>query len=948
MFATEAIHGARMNTRPPTLLSSLVLAAALATAAPCAPAQNPPRATALPQVAYDKTTLPNGLELILIEDHRLPIVAVNIWYHVGPANEAPGLTGFAHLFEHMMFAATRHVARGQADRLLEGAGATDSNGSTDYDRTNYYDTVPSNQLELALWVHADRMGYLLDVLDQAALANQQDVVRNERRQSVENRPYGIVEEAMNHALFPKNHPYYASVIGSHADIQNAKLADVRDFFSRYYGPNNASIVIAGDIDKGKTRALVTKYFGSFKRSAPVAKPSVATPPITRERRLTVADRVELPRVYMAWLTPPAYQPGDAELAVTAQILAGGKAGRLYKSLVYERQIAQETAAAQNSNALASTFVVDVTARPGIEAAALEGAIDAELKALRDNGPLEAEVERARNTIETAMLTSIEKLGGAGLANQVNQYNQYTGDPGYLPKDIARLRRVSAADVQRVARAYLQPNARVVVAAVPGKPELGPDPAAAPVKAGTRTAAAGINRDEAWRRQPPKAGPAPKFTLPEGETFRLANGLRVIHHHNPALPLVAAELVIRSGSDANPDELPGLAGFTAQMLQEGTATRSAPRIADEVAQLGAFLGSGSSTDASTVSLLSLRANFAQALDVLADVALHPAFPTAEVERQRADRIGALAQQRDDPALVAAVAASGALYGAKHPYGYGQLGTEQAIRAATRDDLYQFWRRHYLPANAALIVSGDITLDELRSLAETRFGGWPRVLPSPMLPGDAEGTKARLVMVDKPGAPQTALRVTQLAAARKTPDYPAMQVMNAALGGLFSSRINLNLREEKGYSYGVFSGFRYDRTPGPFIIAGSVRTDVTGASIAEIFRELRGMRLKPLPAAELAGARDSQVYSLPGQFETNSAIGASLAETYIFDLPADYWRTLPDQFRRVTAAQVQAAANKYLVPEKMKVIAVGDRARILPQLKPLGLGQPELRDADGQLP
>jgi zinc protease len=945
-----------MKSPLPTFLLAPVLALALALAGAAAAASGQPArdgapgiGSPLPQVAFEKTTLPNGLELILIEDHRLPIVAVNIWYHVGPANEAPGLTGFAHLFEHMMFAATRHMPRGLADRLLEGAGATDSNGSTDYDRTNYYDTVPSNQLELALWVHADRMGYLLDVLDQTALSNQQDVVRNERRQSVENRPYGIVEEAMNHALFPKNHPYYASVIGSHADIQNAKLADVRDFFTRYYGPNNASIVIAGDIDKAKARALAAKYFGSFKQSAPVAKPNVSTPPITRERRLTVADRVELPRVYMAWLTPRAYQPGDAELAVTAQILAGGKAGRLYKSLVYERQIAQDTAAAQNSNALTSTFVIDVTARPGVDAAALEAGIDAELKALRDVGPSDLEVERARNTIETAMLTSIEKLGGAGLANQVNQYNQYTGDPGYLPKDIARLRRVSAADVQRVVRSYLQQNARVLVAGVPGKPELGPDPAAQPAKPSAKAAAAaGINREEAWRGKPPKAGPAPKFTLPQGESFRLPNGLRVIHYHNPALPLVAAELVVKSGSDANPDDQPGLSGFTAQMLQEGTATRSAPRIADEIAQLGAFLGSGSSTDSSTVSLLSLRATFAQALDVLADVVQHPAFPTAEVERQRAARLGALAQQRDNPESVAAVASVGALYGAKHPYGYGQLGTEQAIRAVTRDDLYQFWRRHYVPANAALIVSGDITLDELRSLATARFGGWPRILPAPGLPGDPDGSKARLVMVDKPGAPQTALRVTQVAATRKTPDYPALQVMNAALGGLFSSRINLNLREEKGYSYGVFSAFRYDRTPGPFVIAGSVRTDATGASISEIFKEVRGIRAKPLPAAELAGARDSQVYSLPGQFETNSAIGASLAESYVFDLPPDYWQTLPEKFRGVTAQQVQAAAGKYLAPERMKVIAVGDRAKVLPQLKNLGLGQPEMRDADGQVP
>jgi zinc protease len=924
-----------------------VLALMSILAAQPAPAQNP---ASLPQVAYEKTTLPNGLEVILVEDHRLPIVAVNIWYHVGPANEAPGLTGFAHLFEHMMFAGSRHLPRGLADRLLEGAGATDSNGSTDYDRTNYYDTVPSNQLELALWVHADRMGYLLDVLDQTALSNQQDVVRNERRQSVENRPYGIVEEALNHALFPKTHPYYASVIGSHADIQSAKLANVRDFFKRYYGPNNASIVIAGDIDKAKARALVARYFGSFKKSRPVVHPKVSTPALTAEQRIVVHDRVELPRVYMAWLTPPAYQPGDAELAVAAQIIAGGKSSRLYKNLVYERQIAQEAAAAQNSEALTSTFMIDATARPGSGLAEIEAAIDAELKQLRDIGPSDAEVERARNTIETAMLTSIEKLGGNGLANQINQYNQYTGDPGYLPKDIERLRRVTAADVRRVAQAWLRPDARVVVEGVPGKPDLGPDvpaPAPKPSRAQATAKTAGINREEAWRGKPPKAGPAPRFTLPQGTSFTLPNGLTVIHYHNPALPLVAAELVVRSGSDANPEDHPGLAGYTAAMLEEGTATRSAPRIADEVAQLGAFLGSASTVDASTVSLLSLRSTFAKALDVMADVVQHPVFPIAEVERQRAARIGELAQQRDDPALVAALAGNAALYGKRHPYGYGQLGTEPAIRAATRDDLLQFWRRHYVPANAALIVAGDIDEDDLRSLAAARFADWPNKDAAITSPGEPAPSRARLVVVDKPGAPQTALRVSNVAAARKTPDYPAMQVMNAALGGLFSSRINLDLREEKGYSYGVFSSFRYNRAPGPFIIAGSVRTDVTGPSVSEIFKQVNGMRDRPLPARELAGARDSQVYSLPGQFETNSGIGASLAETYVFGLPQDYWRTLPDQFRRVTAAQVQAVAKKYLDPEQMKVIAVGDQKAMLQQLNTLGLGEPELRDADGQL-
>jgi zinc protease len=900
------------------------------------------RAEPLPTIPFEKTTLPNGLELILVEDHRLPVVAVNIWYHVGPANEKPGLTGFAHLFEHMMFAGSRHLPRGAADKFLEGAGATDSNGSTDYDRTNYYDTVPGNQLELALWVHADRMGYLLDVLDQTALSNQQDVVRNERRESVENRPYGIVEEALNHQLFPRTHPYYASVIGSHADIQSAKLADVREFFARYYGPNNATLVIAGDIDKEKTRALVAQYFGTFKAGAPVPKPVVTTPPITAERRRVVKDRVTVPRVFMGWLTPPAYQPGDAELAVAAQILAGGKSSRLYKKLVYELQIAQETNAAQHAHALTSFFTIDVTARAGIAESELETAIDSELEALRATGPTAKEVERARNIIETAMLTAIEKPGG--LANELNAYNQYTGDPGYLQRDLERLRRVTPADVQRVVRAQLQNRARAVVVGVPGTPPPEQKVAIARVRPQAST---GNHPDEPWRATAPAAGPLPPVALPVATSFTLANGLTVIHHDNPALPLVSAELVLRSGSDANPMGRPGLAGFTAQMLEQGTETRSAGQIADEIAQLGAFIGSASTPDASSVSLLSLKTSFTQALGVLADVVQHPAFPVAEVERQRAARLGDLAQQRDDAAAVAAVTGHAALYGPRHPYGYGQLGTEPALRETTREAIATFWRRHYVPGNAALVVVGDIRLAELKSLAMARFGAWPAEENVPVMPGTPVPTPARVVLVDKPGAGQTALRITTLGAPRTTPDYAALQVMNAALGGLFTSRINNKVREEKGYSYGMFSQFRYDRTPGPFVIAGSVRADATGPAVADIFNEVRAMVDTPLSQQELDNARNAQVLSLPALFDTNQAIGASLADSFIFGLPLDYYQGLPAQFARVDAAQVQAVARQYLAPDRMIVVAVGPRTTVAPQLDKLKLGAVQERDTEGQV-
>nr|WP_314632974.1 pitrilysin family protein [uncultured Janthinobacterium sp.] len=904
-------------------------------------------ATAVPNIAYEKYTLPNGLDVILVEDHKLPVTAVNIWYHVGPANEAPGLTGFAHVFEHMMFAATKHVPRGMVDQLLEGAGATDSNGSTDFDRTNYFDTVPSNQLELALWAHSDRMGYLLDVLDQTALTNQQDVVRNERRQSVENAPYGIVQEALYHQLFPKTHPYYASVIGSHADIQNAKLADIKDFFTKYYGPNNASLVIAGDIDKAKTKELVNKYFGSFKSGPAVPKPDVVTPPITQERRIVVQDRVELPRVFMAWLTPSAYTQDDAELSMAAQILAGGKSSRLYKSLVYDKQIAQDVGASQGSNALTSVFTIDATARPGHQPEEIEQALQAELEQLRAHGPTEKELERARNSIETSMLSQVEKMGGHGVANLLNEYNQYVGDPGYLAKDIARYRQVTVAGVQRAVDQYLKNQSRVVVYGVPGTPDLGPEvatPAPGKVKPAPGTA---INQDEQWRYKVPAAGPAPKIVLPQGKSFTLSNGLTVIHNYNPAVPLVSTQLVIKSGSGANPLKQPGLSSFTAQLLQEGTATRSAPQIADDVAQLGALLSTGSGTDASFAQLTSLKATFPQALDVLADVVQHPQFPQEEVERQRASRIGQLAQQRENAAAVAARVEAAALYGPQHPYGTIQLGTEAALKATSRADLQGFWQQHYLPNNAALIVSGDIGEAELKALAEARFGGWRAGTVTPAVAATPQTTQAKLILVDKPGSPQTAVRLSTIAVARSTPDYAPLQVMNAALGGLFTSRLNTNLREEKGYTYGVRSQFQYRRHPGPFSIAAGVRTDVTGPAVSETFKEIRAMIAKPLSAKELANARNSQVLSLPGQFETNASISASMANTYIYDLGLDYYTTLPQRFAGVTGKQVQQVAKKYLQPEKLIVIGVGDKAKIAPQLSTLKLAPVEVRDAEGNV-
>jgi len=901
----------------------------------------------IPKIAFEKYTLPNGLDVILSRDQRVPMVAVNLWYHVGPANEEPGRTGFAHLFEHMMFQSSKHVPPDSHFKLLEAAGASDINGTTDYDRTNYFETVPSNQLELALWLESDRMGYLLDKVDQAALSNQQDVVRNERRQSVENQPYGLAEETLIQNLFPNGHPYYGNVIGSHADIQAVKLDDVRRFFKQYYSPNNASLAIVGDFDPALAKSLVEKYFSTLKRGADVPAIKAETPKITSERRKVVKARVELPRVYMAWVTSPILKPGDADADIASNVLGGGRSSRLYKKLVYEKQIAQSVSAQQSSLILGSVFQIEATARPGHTVEELEQAIEEELTAFRSAPVDTSEVERARNTIETNIIGGLERLGGfGGVADRLNSYNHYLGTPDYLAKDVERYRAVTAASLQSFAKDQLTTNARVVMHVVPGEPEAAAQVPTPPAATAAQAGGESINPDEPWRNQVPRAGQARPLQLATPVSAKLANGLTLILSERRGLPIVAANLVLRTGSDANPLDKPGMANFVAAMLDEGTAKRNALQIADDVARMGASLGTSSSMDATTVSARSLTKNFPATLEILSDVVLNPSFPAEEIERQRASRLAGLVQQRDNPNQVAAQVMAASLYGPKHPYGYSEVGTEASVKALSKDDMAAFWKQNFVPNNAALVVAGDISMDELRTMADKSFGAWQAGTPAQPALGAPTTTTAKVVVVDKPGSPQTQVRVASIGAARSSPDFRPMQVMNLALGGLFSSRINMNLREQHGYTYGASSQFAFRRAPGPFQVASGVRTDVTGPAVTEIFKEVRGMVERPVSEEELKKAKDSMSNSLPGAFESSANAVSNFSNVFIYDLGLDYYTSYAEQVNAVTAEQTLAAARKYLVPGSMIVVAVGDKAKIEPQLKKLNLGAIETRDTEGR--
>jgi zinc protease len=924
--------------------SSLVSHSALA-----APASAPLK---VPNLKFEKYTLPNGLEVILREDHRLPLVSVDLWYHVGPVNEKAGRTGFAHLFEHMMFEGSEHVGEKAHFKYLEGAGATDINGTTSYDRTNYFETVPSNQLDLALWLESDRMGFLLETLDRAKLTNQRDVVRNELRQD-EGQPYDVADEAVGHLLFPKSHPYYGNVIGSHADVEAARLLDVRDFFQHYYTPNNASIAIVGDFDAATIKDKVAKFFAPVPAGPPVEKPKVETPAITAERRATVTDTVQLPRLSVSWLSPEAFHPGDADADMFISILGGGKVSRLYQKLVYQTQVAQSVTCNNQSLMVTSLAECDIVARPGVKLEDLEAAFDKEVDALRTSGPTQAELDRARNQGLSGLIQGLQRLGGfGGVADMMDRYNQYLGDPGYLPKDVARYEALTTASVQKAGQQVFGKNQRVVVYCVPGKKVTedvprSPEDTDASVKV-VPPYAPEFETAQNWRKDAPKPGAEPTLHLPSPKSFTLANGMKVYLIEEHALPVLGASLVTLAGSEDNPKDKPGLAAFASRMLTEGTTTRSSTELANEIAQIGASLGSNATMDNASISVGALSNNTSSALELLSDVTLHPAFAPEEVERIRKQRLVAILQEGDQPVLSALRVGQKAVYG-DQPYGFRAVGTTEAVKTISKADMTAFWSAHYTPKDAALILAGDLTEPEAKRLAEKYFGGWTSTgaAESSTVPAPPAAPVRTVILVDKPGSPQTTLMAFGLGVPRNTPDYATVTELNSILGGLFSSRINMNLREKNGFTYGAFSGFSFYRGGGPFFAYAPVRTDVTAPAARELFSELTNIQTTPATPDELKLAKDHALRSLPGSFETVGSESGLMAQLFVYNLPNDYFQKLPAAFEAVTAEAVAKAAQDYIHPQNMVVVAVGDRAKIQADLEKLNLGPIELRDESGDL-
>lgn len=899
----------------------------------------------LPKLKYEEIRLKNGLRVIMHVDKSTPIVAVNLWYHVGSKNEVVGRTGFAHLFEHMMFQGAKNY-NDDYFKPLQEAGAN-INGSTNADRTNYFEVVPSNFLELALFMEADRMGGLLDAMTQEKLDNQRDVVKNERRQRYDNQPYGTAFEKISELIYPKDHPYNWTTIGSLTDLSNASQDDVKAFFRQYYVPNNTSLVIAGDFDPKQAKAWAEKYFGTIPTGAAITRPNPPMPKIDGEIRKSFEDSVQLPRLYMVWHTVAANNPDEAALDMLQFVLSAGRGSRLQSNLVYGKQLSQDAFASHFSREIAGQFQVTSTARPGKTLDEIEKEINLEIERIKKEPPTAEELSRALNVIESQTIFGMQTV--LGKADQMNSYATFQGKPDNFQADLDRYRKVTPADIQRVANTYLSGN-RLVMSFVPRK-EKAVSQMNNPANKPTSVSSKKETEKKDYSSVLPKPQPNPSFSLPSIDKQKLSNGMNVWIVRQTELPIVSMNMVFNSGGTADPQDRAGLASFTASLLNTGTKTRSAVDIANQLQSLGANVNAGSGWDSANVTMQTLTKNLDKALEIYADVVTNPVFPEAEFKTLQGRSLVALKQRKDNPNAISAVAYSNLLYGKNHPYGKSLGGDENSITALTRTEIEKFYATYYRPNNATLIVVGDADAKTILPKLETAFANWKAAdVPKVEMPGAVNFDKPGIYVVDKPGAAQSVVSIGQVGVSRDNPDYFPLQVMNSILGGQFSARVNMNLREDKGYTYGARTGWSMRRGAGPFEASADVQTAVTKESVQEFMKELNGIRGSiPVTPAELEYNKQSIIRRFPQGFETVGQISGQLSNLVVYGLTDSYFNEFIPKVNAVTLEDVNRVANKYLTPDKMAILIVGDRKAIEPRLREIEGWGSSIRflDAEGNL-
>lgn len=884
------------------------------------------------EIDYDEFELKNGLRVVVHEDRKAPLVAVSVWYHVGSKDEPEGKTGFAHLFEHLMFNGSENYD-GEWFEPFEEIGATDLNGTTWFDRTNYFQTVPTPALDLALWMESDRMGHLLGAVTQEKLDSQRGVVQNEKRQG-DNRPYGRSQYAVLTGLLPEGHPYSHSTIGSLEDLDAASLEDVKEWFKQYYGAANAVIVLAGDIDVATAKPLIEKYFGDIEAGPPLSKSKVNAPQLATNKSEVMYDQVPQPRIDRNWVAPGRTTKESIALTLAANILGGGKTSRLYQKLVYDLELATNATASQQGQELMSFYSVTIDAKKGANLHDVETAMEETITEFLAKGPSKIELARAKTSIKAGIIRGLEQVGGfGGKATLLAQGALYADDPGFYKKQLSWLDAATPKEVLAAARKVM--NAGYYELTVLPFDDY-------------ETSQSDVDRTTGI----PTVTNSPNLIFPEVKEDTLTNGIKVVLAERNAVPIVNVAIQFDAGyaADSVENGKLGTASFASSMLDEGTKKRSAQNISEELEGLGATLSTNSTLDTTRTTLSALKENLQLSLGLMADIIQNPVFDQNEIDKLRTRWLATIEQEKASPLQLALRLLPPYLYGDGHAYSVPLTGsgTAESILSLTRNDLVQFHKTWLQADNATIFVVGDVSMEEIKPLLEQSFGSWRDAgisTPQKNITDVTLPTTSKVIIVDKPGSPQSLILAGHLAPSTLAENNVAITAMNDILGGQFTARINMNLREDKGWAYGAYTFFRSARGQRPFMVYAPVQTDKTKESIVELLRELNDFKAsRPATARELERATANNTRSLPGAFETSSDVLGSLASSARFGRPWNFPATLKDQFDALSLEDIKAATNDVIQPDSLTWVVIGDREKIEADIRALGLGEVTIMSAD----
>lgn len=908
-------------------------------------------------IDFEKYELENGLDVVLHQDKSDPIVSLAIQYGVGSNREKEGRTGFAHLFEHMLFQESENVPQDAFFKTIQDAGGT-LNGGTWKDGTIYYEVVPNNALETILWLESDRMGYFINTVTESAFYNQQEVVQNEKRQRVDNRPYGHTNWVLDKNIYPADHPYNWQVIGELKDLQNATVDDVREFYDRFYGPNNATLVLAGDFETTNAKELIEKYFGEIKSRQEVTPLEPQPVEIAETKRLYHEDNfATAPQLNMVWPTVQQYTDDAYALDFLAEILSRGKKAPLYKVLVKEKDLTSRTVAYNNSQQLAGEFHIIITANDGVDLDSVEAGINEAFTMFEEEGVTDRDIERIKAGLETSFYNGISSVLGKSF--QLAQYNVFAGDPGFIEQDIENIKAVTKEDVMRVYNEYIKGQPFVLTSFVPkGKTELvAENSEQAPVveeaiKENVEKKVVDAQEEVAKtpsridRSTAPAQGETPALSIPSTWTASLENGIEVYGIEQNEIPTVNFSLVMEGGHLLDNKDKNGVANLMTDIMMEGTANKTPEQLEEEIELLGASINMYTTNNSIVIRGNTLTRNFDETMDLVAEILLEPRWDEEEFARIKTKTINDIKRREADPNAVVNNVYNKILYGEDHIFSMPTIGTEDAVSKITIQDLKHFYNKNFSPSISNFHVVGAIdkeaTLENLNAL-EKRWEAKEVTIPEYPIPDSRD--KASLYFVDIPNAKQSVINIGYLALPRTSADYYPAEVMNYKLGGSFSGNVNLILREEKGYTYGARSGFSGSKIPGPFTASSSVRTNTTGESVS-IFRDEISKYKQGISEEDLEFTKNALIKSNARRFETQFSLLGMLQEMSSYDLDPNYIENEEAIIRNMTLERHKELANRYLDESKMAYLVVGDAATQFPQFKEMGFDEVQLLNKEGE--